>query len=129
MKNIPITDAEWDVMECVWKAGRCPAADVIAALRESRNWNHRTVRSLLARLVEKQALTFEVDGPRYVYAAAIPRECCVASEGRSFVDKFFGGDVAALIAHFAGDATLDDAELNQLRKLLDKNRSHKRGPK
>ena len=36
--------------------------DVIEALAGPNVWNHRTIRTLLARLVEKGALRFEVDG-------------------------------------------------------------------
>lgn len=125
MKSISITDAEWAVMEFLWKDGPAVAADVIQNLSESRNWNHRTIRTLLARLVEKGAATFEVDGSRYVYQAAIDRERCIAHEGRSFVEKFFGGDVRAMLAHFADQARLNQAEITQLKELLERQPSRR----
>jgi BlaI family transcriptional regulator, penicillinase repressor len=125
MNSISITDAEWAVMECLWNADQSPAAEVIQSLKASKNWNHRTVRTLLARLVEKGAVTFEVDGPRYVYRAAIPRDRCIAREGRSFVEKFFGGDVAAMLVHFAGQARLDETEIAQLKELLERKPSRR----
>jgi BlaI family penicillinase repressor len=72
----------------------------------------------LARLVEKGALDYDVDGSRYLYRAAVSRERCVRQEGRSFLDKVFGGDVGALLAHFVADAALDDDQIAQLRELL-----------
>lgn len=117
-KSLQISDAEWDVMEPIWGLGECTAAEVIKALRESRDWNHSTIRTLLARLVEKGALEYEVDGAKYIYRPAVTRQQCVRQEARSFLAKAFGGDVAALVAHFVSDAKLDPQQLSQLRQLL-----------
>src|SRR5262249_56042437 len=96
-RSTPISDSEWDVMEPIWEAGACTAADVIKRLRETHDWNHSTIRTLLARLVEKGALAYDVDGTRYIYRAAVTRERCVRQEGRSFVDKVFPGHVGPLL--------------------------------
>jgi BlaI family penicillinase repressor len=117
-RSVRISDSEWDVMEPIWAAGACTAADVIKALRPTHDWNHSTIRTLLARLVEKGALAYEVDGPRYIYRAAVSRAQCVRQEGRSFLEKAFGGDVAALLAHFVAEASLDPKQIDQLRQLL-----------
>jgi BlaI family transcriptional regulator, penicillinase repressor len=117
-RGLQISDSEWDVMERVWAAGPCTAADVIRQLRATHDWNHSTIRTLLARLVEKGALAYDVDGSRYIYRAAVSRQRCVRREGRSFLEKAFGGDVAALLAHFVEEAALDRDQIEQLRQLL-----------
>jgi BlaI family transcriptional regulator, penicillinase repressor len=117
-RRMQISDAEWDVMEPIWAVGACTAADVIRQLRATHDWNHSTIRTLLARLVEKGALAYDVDGSRYIYRAAVSRSRCVRQEGRSFLKKAFGGDVAALVAHFVADASLDRDQIEQLRQLL-----------
>ena len=114
----PISDSEWDVMEPIWEAGACTAAHVIKQLQSTHEWNHSTIRTLLARLVEKGALDYQVDGPRYIYRAAVSRRQCVRQKCRSFLEKAFGGDVAALVAHFVSDASLDARQIEQLRQLL-----------
>jgi BlaI family penicillinase repressor len=122
--GLRISDAEWDVMEPIWEAGACTAADVIRRLRATHDWNHSTIRTLLARLVEKGALAYDVDGPRYIYRAAVSRQQCVRAEGRSFLAKAFGGDVAALVAHFVAESPLDRKQIQQLRRVL----ARKNGP-
>lgn len=119
-RAVQISDAEWDVMEPIWEAGSSTAAEVIKRLRATHDWNQSTIRTLLARLVEKGALDYEVDGSRYIYRAAVSRERCVRQEGRTFLDKVFGGDVAALVAHFVADTALDERQVKQLRELLAK---------
>src|SRR5436190_4860974 len=120
-----ISDSEWDVMEPIWAAGACTAADVIRELRATHDWNHSTIRTLLARLVEKGALAYDVAGSRYIYKAAVSRQRCVRQEGRSFLDKAFGGDVAALLAHFVAEASLDVDQIEQLRQLLAQKKNRK----
>jgi BlaI family penicillinase repressor len=117
-KTTPISDSEWDVMEPIWEEGACTAADVIKQLRETHDWNHSTIRTLLARLVEKGALDYEVDGSRYIYRAAVSRRQCVRQKGRTFLEKAFGGDVAALVAHFVAEGSFDRRQIDELRQLL-----------
>ncbi len=131
-RSIQISDAEWDVMTVVWDGQPMTAGDVIAALAETRQWNHRTIRTLLSRLVEKGALQYDVDGTRYIYRSAVSRQQCVRHESRSFASKVFGGDVGALIAHFVEDTSLSPEEIDRLRQLLaakDGSDKHRKGTK
>jgi BlaI family penicillinase repressor len=127
-RSVQISDAEWQVMEPIWATGECSAADVIKHLRTTHDWNHSTIRTLLARLVEKGALAYDVDGSRYIYRAAVTRQQCVRQEGRSFLEKAFGGNVTALLAHFVEEASLDRAQIDQLRQLLAKKKDPKEKP-
>jgi len=117
---VQISDAEWDVMRVIWNEEPRTAAEVITALEETHEWNHRTIRTLLARLVEKQALTYDVDGTRYLYRSAVKENDCIQQRGQSFVSKVFGGDVSALVAHFVQDNQLTSEEIAELSRLLEK---------
>ncbi|WP_152051663.1 BlaI/MecI/CopY family transcriptional regulator [Tautonia marina] len=114
-----ISDAEWEVMEAIWALGPATPAQVIERVAASRGWNHRTVRTLLARLVEKGALQRDEDGARSVYLAAVDRDACVRDEGQNFLARVFAGDAKALLVHFAREAKLDADELQRLKALLD----------
>ncbi len=128
-RGLQISDAEWDVMEPVWAVGSCTAADVIKELRATHDWSQSTIRTLLARLVQKGALNYEVDGTRYIYRAAVSRQQCVRQEGRSFLEKAFGGDAVALLAHFVAESPLDSEEIEQLRQLLAQKKNSRRKKK
>ena len=106
-------------MEVVWQLRRATAAEVISTLSQTHDWNHRTIRTLLSRLVDKRALSAESEGAKYVYAAILTRRQCVRQESRSFLDKVFGGDAGALLTHFVKDSRVSREELEQLRRLLD----------
>lgn len=117
--DVAISDAEWAVMSVLWKRGLGTAADVVDELADARNWSHRTIRTLLARLVEKGALTTAEDGHRYVYTPAVTRQRCVREEGRSFLEKVFGGDVNSLLMHFARESNLTAADIRKLKQMLE----------
>src|SRR5580693_2250822 len=114
-----ISDAEWRVMEAAWSLGAAPAAAIIEELAKSTAWNHRTIRTLLGRLVEKGVLEKQGQGAGSVYRALVPRRARVRSEGRSFLKRMFQGDTTSLLLHFAREAKLRPAKLAQLRELLD----------
>lgn len=116
---VQIADAEWLVMEVLWRAGSGTAADVIGELAGVRDWNHRTVRTLLSRLTEKGALEAKAVGNKYVYKPAVSREKCVRQESRSFLDKVFAGDAGELLVHFVKTAKISSEEIERLRRLLD----------
>ncbi len=128
-RGLQISDAEWDVMEPIWAVGACTAADVIKELRTTHDWSQSTIRTLLSRLVQKGALNYEVDGSRYIYRTAVSRQQCVRQEGRSFLEKAFGGDALALLAHFVAESSLDSEEIKQLRQLLSQKKNSKRKKK
>ena len=58
--ELKISESVWDVMENAWEGGPSTAADVIKALRSTHEWNHSMIRTLLARLVEKGVLAYDV---------------------------------------------------------------------
>src|SRR5262249_56777438 len=105
-REMTISDAEWDVMEPIWAAGACTAAEVIRKLHATHDWNHSTIRTLLARLVEKGALEYEGDGSRYIYRPAVSRRQGVRRKGPSFLGKAFVGEVGALLGHFRPERPL-----------------------
>lgn len=125
-QEIRISDAEWDVMEAIWSQGQATAAEVIDALADERGWNHRTIRTLLARLVEKGALHYEVDGHRYLYRPAVTRQRCVRRESRSFLEKVFAGDVGSLLVHFVKEAEMTPEEVQQIKQLLNEKKGTQR---
>jgi BlaI family transcriptional regulator, penicillinase repressor len=115
-----ISDAEWEVMQVVWRRRSVTAAEVIEALVPRTGWSHRTVRTLLARLVDKGVLAVEQEGHRYRYRPLVSRSKCVREAGQSFLTKVFGGDPAELLAHFVRHADMTEQEIARLRELLDR---------
>ena len=114
-----LSEAEWDVMEALWSAGRpLTATDIAERVPAGREWTLATVKSLLSRLLAKQALEPKKDGRRFLYSPAVAREAYVADESRRFVGRLFGGRLSPLFAHLAEKEALDDEDIAAIEALL-----------
>ncbi|MFH2115936.1 MAG: BlaI/MecI/CopY family transcriptional regulator [Spirochaetota bacterium] len=95
-----ITEAEWQVMRAVWSAVPATSGNLVRDLSGSTGWEPTTVKTLLARLVKKGALHFEVSGRSYLYYPLLSEEACIRREMRLFAGKIYGGELHLATAHF-----------------------------
>jgi len=122
MKDIPkISNAEWEVMNVLWREPGLTAAQVFERLSE-RSWKLNTVRTFLSRLEKKKAVRSEDVPEARVFSAALSREDCLRTEGETFLQRFFQGATGALLVHFAGSTSLSGKELKELEEILEKKR-------
>ena len=120
---VSITAAESLVMRAVWAAVDAGAeGGMIEGLRAElgpgQGWGEATLRTLIHRLVKKGALTSARRGANVVYRPRLRREDWVTAESQGLLDRLFGGQLAPLVAHFAKERVLDDADLDRLRRLV-----------
>ena len=113
-----ISAAELDVMSILWQSPGLAASDVHEALGDEKDWTSRTVKTLLARLVEKGALRTEEDGRRYLYYPLIDEDAYKAKAAGQFVDRVFSGRTAPLVAHLADTRGLTPEDIEELERLL-----------
>jgi len=117
--DIRLSDAELEVMEVLWSASRpLSATDVAAGITDEREWTLATVKTLLSRLLGKDAIEPARDGRRFLYSPRIARGDYVGAESRRFVDRLFGGRLSPLIAQLADGEALDEAEIAEIEALL-----------
>lgn len=114
-----ISDAEWQVMTVVWERQPLTAAELIEQLAGEVDWTPATIKTLIHRLTKKGALAFEEEGKRYLYRAKVTRSACVRKESRSFLDRVFSGNEAALLEHFVKASKLSAKEIEDLKRILD----------
>jgi len=127
MKTPKISDTEWEVMRVVWAKHPITAAEIIERLMAADpSWHPKTARTLLARLVRKQALDFEPQGRSYVYEPVISEKECVAVASESFIARVFGGSLRPLLAHFVERQKLTSQDLEEVRRLLEAPRENRK---
>lgn len=113
-----ISDAEHAVMEALWDRGISSAQEIFEVLGDDRGWSLATVKTLLSRLVQKQAVETRPDGRRFLYSPLLARSDYVGGESRRLVDKLFDGKAASLVAHLAETEALTDDDLTEIERLL-----------
>lgn len=120
MPTPDISESEWSVMEALWERAPQTASEVTRTLKPTMNWAENTVRTLLTRLVDKDALkTAENESGTRTFLPAVKRESCVRAESDSFLQRIFGGAAKPLLVHFAQNSKLTPEEVKELKKLLD----------
>ena len=117
--SLKISRAELDIMHVLWGQNAQTAAAVHEAVGPQKDWTLRTVKTLLARLVDKGALTTEPDGRRFRYHTAITETDYKTTIAGQFVDRLFSGRAAPLVAHLADSRGLTDDDIAELEKLLE----------
>ena len=115
-----VTAAELEIMEVLWEAGRSLTATEIADRLETRDWSLATVKTLLSRLREKQAVRHVVDGRRFLYSPALERDRYAGGETKRLIDRLFGGRLSPLVARLADEEALDAADIADIEELLRK---------
>ncbi|MFM5886354.1 MAG: BlaI/MecI/CopY family transcriptional regulator [Novosphingobium sp.] len=113
-----ISEAEHAVMEALWAVSPLTAGEVADAVAPARGWSLATVKTLLSRLVAKQAVLTEPDGKRFLYTPALARSDYVGGESRRLVDRLFGGRAAPLFAHLAETESLTPVDIAEIEALL-----------
>jgi predicted transcriptional regulator len=113
-----ISEAEHAVMEVLWEQSPLTAQEVSERIPPERAWSANTVKTLLGRLMAKQAIAAEEDGRRYRYRPLIARKGYVAGESRRLIDRLFGGRLAPLVAHLAERDELSADDIAEIETLL-----------
>jgi BlaI family penicillinase repressor len=115
-----ISDAEWAVMEEIWRQHPVTALEVVQKLSPHRQWQDQTIRTMLRRLIDKGALKYRAEGKVYYYEPAVSREQCVRVESRSFLKRVFGGAPKPLLVQMVQEADLSREDIAELKRLLTK---------
>ncbi|GMW00974.1 MAG: hypothetical protein AMXMBFR84_21110 [Candidatus Hydrogenedentota bacterium] len=116
-KPIPrVSEAEWDILKPLWDDGPLAARDIIARLDGKRDWAAKTVKTMLARLVEKGVIEYDQIGNSYLYRTVYTRDEMTRAAMGSFLDRVFDGAMRPFLAHFAEHVS--DDELRLLRAEL-----------
>jgi BlaI family penicillinase repressor len=114
-----ISEAEWEVMEVVWRRSPVTSAAIVADLEKGHGWAANTVRTMLARLVKKKVLKFGAEKNRYLYRPSVPRERCVKTEVDTLLQRVFRGATQPALLFFVKNQKLSPAEIDELRRMLD----------
>lgn len=117
--DVRLSEAELEVMEVLWAAAApVSATEVAGAIANQREWSLATVKSLLSRLLAKQAVEPAMDGRRFLYVPRIARGAYVGAESRRFISRLFSGRLSPLIAQLAEEEALDDDDVAEIEALL-----------
>ena len=121
MRNLPqISEAEYEVMKVVWKHAPISTNEITQQLLKTTSWSPKTIQTLIKRLVNKGALSYEKQSRMFVYTPMVKENEYIGQESNSFLKRFYGGNITAMVSAYLGDDKLSEAEIETLRGLLSK---------
>lgn len=125
MCKIPkISNAEWEIMKIIWKSPKITSINIINELKNKEDWKPATVKSLINRLLNKEAIGFDKVGNEYLYFPLVSEDKCIKSESKLFLSKVFDGSVKSMLLSFVESKELSKDDLEDLKNIL--NNSDKR---
>lgn len=98
MVAIHVTEAESVILETLWRCGPLPPVRLITEVKSVRPWGDATIKTLLGRLMNKQAVCSERNEGILRYRVLIERSAFLESEVRALIDRLFHGEPAELAA-------------------------------
>jgi len=127
----PMSDAEQEVLQALWKHGPGIVRDIQAFLAEAgQDWSRSTVITLLQRLEKKGYVASDKSGHAFVFRPAVTREDVGRQRLLEVAEELFEGDPAPLLLAFAEKHRFTDEELQQFREMIREAESRrKRKPK
>lgn len=121
MSDLPqISEAEYEVMKIVWKHAPINTNEITEKLLQSTSWSPKTIQTLIKRLVTKGVLTYEKQSRVFVYTPLAKESEYICQESNSFLNRYYDGDITAMLSAYIENDKLTEPEIETLRSLLSK---------
>ena len=127
MSSLPqISESEFEVMKIVWKYAPISTNEITEKLTKTTTWSPKTIQTLIKRLVNKDALTYEKQGRVFVYTPLVEENKYIGQESNSFLKRYYDGDITAFISAYIENDKLSESDIDSLRSLLSKKSNTKK---
>lgn len=115
MSDLTMGLIETRFAELIWAREPISTGELAALTQRELGWKRSTMYTVLHRLCDKGIFTLE-EG---VVRSRLDREAYAATRSEQFIDSSFGGSVPAFLAAFTRRRKLTEAEVKELRALID----------
>jgi len=112
-------------MEAIWELGEASVHQVREHLN-GRKLAYTTVLTTLQKLEKAGWLKHRNEGKSYVYFATTSRDEAGAGSVRGFLKRVFENDAVAMFQHLISEGDLNEDDLSELRKMIEKRRREMR---
>ena len=128
MSTLPqISESEFEVMKIIWKYAPISTNEITEKLLQTTSWSPKTIQTLIKRLVNKGAVTYEKQSRMFVYTPAIKENEYIGQESNSFLNRYYDGNITTMLSAYIENDKLSESESDTLRTLLAQ--THKNGGK
>ncbi len=125
MGEIHLSDAEWEIMNCLWNKPNQKISEIVIALSEKKAWDKHTVITLLNRMEKKGAVSFERNCRAKEYYPLISQKETVKQETEQFFERVCQGSLRLMVNSFLSSKAVKKEDLDELYRMLDEAREGK----
>ena len=113
------TDAELAILRVLWERGASTVRQVHETLAGTRETGYTTTLKLMQIMADKGLVKRNETARTHVYSAVAGQEQTQRQLVQDLVDRAFGGSAAQLVLRALSAEGASDAELKEIRKLID----------
>ena len=121
-----LTQAEWQIMNALWEKHPATARDIMFRLPKDVKWAYTTVKTMLSRLVEKEAVNEHKHANTSIYEPLVSQHKARLSAFRLLLDQSFDGAMGPLMHFMLQEEKLSSKQKKELIEIL-QNESEKTG--
>lgn len=114
--HMKIFDAEFPLMQYIWKNHPVTAADLAAYALDAFGWKKNTTYTVLKRLIQRGAL--ERTDPGFHVRPLVTQEEVLRGETDELIEKRYDGSRKLFLASFLSREDVSPEELELLRKAV-----------
>lgn len=118
MNKIKLSDSEWFIMNALWDRPGLELKDITASLEKDTGWTSGRIRTMLLRLIDKEAVYVDKATGVHKYFPAIAKESCLKEETRSFLKRIYSGSISEFIASFAKSGEISAKEQQEILEII-----------
>lgn len=116
--QIQISEAEWEIMRVVWANQAVTSREVITTLENKMNWKESTIKTLIGRLVDKEALKTTKEGRKFIYTANISESDTVKNFSEDILSRVCNKQNGKVVQQLIEDAILSQEDIHMLIEQL-----------
>ena len=117
--DVKLTEAEWNVMECLWEKSPRTGREAIDWLNARMGWSRSTTLTLLRRMEEKGADGSENNGEQKLFIPLLNRDYVALQETEDFLGRVYKGSLGMMLSAFTKKQELSKQEIEELHAILD----------
>ena len=118
MSRQTLGDLQHAIMTVLWDRDEATTAEVHEALQVERGLALTTIATMLRKMEDKGVVAHRAEGRQFVYRPTVTQAEVRESMVGELVERLFGGDAKALVAHLVSENEIDGAELAELRQRV-----------
>ena len=121
------TPAELEILRVLWERGPSTVREVHEAMERTDPVGYTTVLKMLQIMTDKRLVGRDETQRAHVYEARCTEEATQGQLVGDLLERAFGGSTAKLVVRALSERQASNAELDEIRALLDRLESHREG--